>query len=73
MNQSFLERQPFLIEKGSIPMVYFIPVTAELPNSELAKKDYAKNLLKLDGNWFSLKDWKEVRKSVEERIAKNAA
>ena len=73
LNQSFLEKQSFIVEKSKIPMVCIVPVTTELLDSELSNNSYAEKLLRLDGDWFSLKDWKEVRKRVEKRITNYAA
>ena len=71
LQESFMNKKPFLVEKGKIPMVYIIPVTADL-NAKKPNKNYAQKLLEIEGDWFSLNDLKETRKEIEERRTRNA-
>lgn len=72
LRESFLEKQPFLIEKGKIPMVYIIPVTAKTLTAEPSKEEYTEKLLKIDGDWFSIKDLRKIRRDIEKRLASHA-
>ncbi len=70
LQDSFMNKKPFLVEKGKIPMVYIIPVTADIPEKD-SSKDYAQKLLEIEGDWFQINDLKKTRKEIEERLTKN--
>lgn len=37
-----------------------------------SKEEYLKKILSIKGDWFSLKDYKKMRKETEEKIAKRS-
>ena len=59
-------KQPLVIVRDSIPSVIMYPYS---PNT--SKKSYKETLLSITGDWFDAKEYKKIRKDVEEKIQSN--
>lgn len=46
-------------------------IIAEPLEKEVDSGEYKKKLLKIDGGWFDLKDYKKIRSGVERRSSKD--
>lgn len=42
-------------------------IVAEPIEKKISKKDYAASLLKIDGSWFDIKDYKKMRAQMRKR------
>lgn len=60
-------KNPVIIIRESVPSVILYPYREF---DEASASSYQKKLLSIKGDWFSIKDYKKIRKEVEERLEK---